>query len=560
MSWLFASLRAHPELALFLSLALGNVLGRIRVGSFQLGGVIGVLIAGILVGQIGIDVSEDLKSTFFLLFLFSIGYKTGPEFFQGLRRSGLPQAALSALLCVVALATAILAARVFGFDVGTAAGLVAGSLTESAALGTAGDAIAKLPLDDLAKQELLTNRTVAFAVTYLVGTLTAVLGLSRLGPRLMRVDLARECEKLEHEMGVVAVEPGVISAYSEHVMRAYDVSAELAPCSVSEFEQRFAEQRIFVERIRRGTRILEGQPEIRMQAGDRVVLSGLREFLVSDANPLRRKEADDRELLDIGVSVVDVVLTERRFAGRPLGELANEVGARGVFLRKLSRAGNELPYTRSIPMQRGDVLTLVGAKTNVARAAEQLGFAEWPTPTTDMRMVGLGIFLGGLVGLPALRLGQIELGLSLAVGVLLGGLGAGWLRSVNRRFGRIPEPALWLFDSLGLTAFLALVGLDAGPQFVEGLRESGLQLIAAGVTVAVIPHVVAILVGRHLFRMHPGIVLGVCAGAGTCAPALAAVQEVAQSKIPTLGYGVSYAVGNVLLALWGSLMVAVLAG
>jgi putative transport protein len=559
MGWVAESLRAHPELALFLTLAVGNLLGRLRVAGMQLGGVIGVLVAGVVVGQIGIDVSNDLKSAFFLLFLFSIGYKTGPEFFRGLRSSGLPQATVTVVLCGVGLLTSYLVARAFGFDAGTASGMLAGALTESAALGTAGDAIAKLPLDEVAKQELLTRSTVAFAVTYLVGLITVAVGLSRVGPRLLRVNLADECAQLEKEMGMVELDAGALSAYLEHVMRAYELPPHHVACTIADFERGFGEERVFVERVRRGARLLEGEQRFQLRAGDRVVLSGRRELLVGGKNPLRECEVDDRELLDIAVTRVDAVLTRRERAGRPLGALAREVGPRGVFLRKLTRSGQELPFTAGTIVERGDVLTLVGSKENVARVVERLGFAEWPTDATDMVVVGLGVALGGLVGIPALHYGGLELGLSLAVGVLLGGLVAGWLRSVDHRFGRIPEPALWLFDSLGLTAFLALVGLDAGPQFVQGLRESGPQLVLAGVVCAATPHTVALLFGRYVLRMHPGVLLGVCAGGGTAAPALAAVQEVAQSKIPTLGYGVSYAVGNVLLALWGSVMVALMA-
>ena len=224
-------------------------------------------------------------------------------------------------------------------------------------------------------------------------------------------------------------------------------------------------------------------------------------------------------------------------------------------MRKLTRAGQELPFTLGTVIERGDVFTVTGVKRHVERVAQEVGFAEWPTSATDMATVSAAIFLGGLIGLPAIAFGKLEIGLSLAVGVLFGGLVLGWLRSVNPRFGRIPEPTLWLFDSVGLTAFLALVGLSAGPDFVRGLKESGMSLVVAGIIVAALPPLVTILVGRYLLKMHPGVLLGVCSGAATSAPALAAVQEVAKSKVPTLGYGVSYAIGNVLLALWGSVMV-----
>ena len=176
-----------------------------------------------------------------------------------------------------------------------------------------------------------------------------------------------------------------------------------------------------------------------------------------------------------------------------------------------------------------------------------------------MVLVAFGIVAGALIGIPALMLGPVEIGLSLSVGVLVGGLVCGWLRSMwPRFFGRIPGPTLWVFESVGLAGFVAVVGLNAGPDFVVGLRTSGPTLIVAGLLTVFVPHLIGVIVGWWGFKMHPGVLLGVCAGAGTATPALAAIQEAAKSAVPTLGYGVSYAVGNVLLALWGTVIVALL--
>jgi putative transport protein len=205
------------------------------------------------------------------------------------------------------------------------------------------------------------------------------------------------------------------------------------------------------------------------------------------------------------------------------------------------------------------VLTLVGPTRRIATAVARLGIPDRATDVTDMVLVAFGIVAGALIGIPALMLGGIEIGLSLSVGVLLGGLVCGWLRSMwPRFFGRIPGPTLWVFESVGLAGFVAVVGLNAGPDFVVGLQTSGPSLLAAGAVTVLVPHLVGVLVGRWVFKMHPGVLLGVCAGAGTATPALAAIQEAAKSPVPTLGYGVSYAVGNVLLALWGTVIVALL--
>ena len=563
MSWIAAALQRHPELAMFLVLALGHAIGRARLGPLRLNVVIGTLLAGVAVGQVGIEVPQALQWAFFLLFLFSIGYKTGPQFFRGLGRGALPQVGLALLLCGTALATAYVVSRVLGFDAGTAAGLLAGALNASAAVGTAGDALARLPLDDGARQALATSVTVAFAVTYVVGLVTSIATLAKIGPWLMGVDLAAECRKFEVESGVDTPEPGVVSTYRHFIARAYAVPESLHGTTAAALEDSFAPARVFVERVRTAQGPIDAEPATSLHAGDVIVLSGRSEVLGDHRNPLHQYEVHDAMLLDIPAVAVDVFLTRRDLASRSLAEisasLGSEVATRGVFVRKITRAGQELPLGPGTIVERGDALTLVGAKKHIERVAERLGSAQWQTGATDMITVAGAIAFGGLIGLPALHIAGVDIGLSLPVGVLLGGLVVGWLRSIHPIFGHVPEPALWLLDSLGLTAFLALVGIGAGPGFVHGLQTSGLVLVVSAILVCFIPNIVTLLVGHYVLRLHPGILLGICAGAGTAPAALAAVQDVANSRVPTLGYGVSYAVGNVLLALWGSVLVALFA-
>lgn len=554
--WIVTSLRAHPELALFLTLALGHGFGRIQFGGFRPGAVLGSLLAGVLVGQLAIPVPEALKNALFLLFLFAIGYSTGPMFFRGLKSTALPQVALTVLLCVTALGTVWGVSRLFGLNAGQAGGLVAGAMTSSGALGTAADSLSKLGLAPEQVAALNASKTVAFAVTYLVGMTLVVWLMSRVAPRLLGVDLAAECRRLEEEMGVKGEDAAGTSAYAPFAARAYEISADEAGRSPAELEALFSGQRVYVERVRREGQMLDEWPaEFALRQGDRVALAGRSEVLASGSHALQAREVHDPQLLDIPVVVVDVVLTRRELAGKTLRELAEYAQARGVFLRRLTRAGVELPWTPGTVIERGDALQLAGARRNIERAAELLGYAEWPTAASDMTAIAVAIVLGGLIGLPALTLGRLDLGLSLFVGVLLAGLVFGWMRSIYPVFGYIPAPALWVFDSFGLTGFLALVGIEAGPGFVQGLTESGVTLLAAGALVVIIPHVTTLLVGHYLLKLHPGILIGVCCGAGTSAPALAAVQEVARSRIPALGYGVGCALGNVLLTLWGGVIV-----
>jgi putative transport protein len=562
VAWLQGILQAHPEIAFFLVLGLGYLLGKVALGGFKLGAVTGTLLAGVIVGQLGVTLPNEVKQCFFLLFLFSIGFRTGPQFFRGLKSDGLAHAGLAAIVATTGLVVGWVVARAFGYDPGTAAGMLAGSLTESAAIGTAMDAIGRLDATEEARKAMVNQIPVAFAVTYLVGMTGAAWVLSQLGPKLMRVNLAEECRKLEEQM--LGRSGHEVSARREFELRAYavDPGSPWIGRTVEELERYAEGMRIFVEQARRRGDIVPAARIGVFAVGDVLAVSGARAMLVE---VLERpggglREVDDRALLDVPADVVDVVFTNADLDGCMLAELARDQGSRGVFLRRITRAGAELGIGPETVVNRGDVLTIVGTAESIARATERLGVADRASDTTDMLVVATSIVAGALIGLPALDIGGVEIGLSLPVGVLLGGLVCGWLRSIRPRwFGRIPSPTLWVFESIGLTGFVAVVGLNAGPDFVAGLKTSGLSLVAAGLLTVSAALLAGIFAGRWLFKMHPGVLLGVCAGACTATPALAAVQETAKSAVPSMGYGVAYAVGNVLLAIWGTVIVALLA-
>ena len=551
MDWLAQSLRQNVEIALFLSIALGYGVGSLRLGGFQLGPVLGTLLAGLLVGQAGIAVPAAMQSAFFLLFLFAIGFRTGPDFFHGLRSSALPQIGLTVLLCVVALGLTWMFAVGLALDAGTAAGLLAGAMTNSTALGTATRAASALGGEGA--EHLANNVATAYALTYFLGTLLVVWFLPAIGPRLMRVNLADACKELERTMGIDVI-PAAGSAGRGVMVRAYRLPQSLAGRTVRAVEELCTSNRVTIERLRRGSALIEVTATTPLETDDVIAIGGRRPAVIESA-VLLGAEVDDPGLLDAPRVSADLVLTNRKFSRSTLGALSEEVGARGVYLLRLRRGGRELPFTRATVVERGDVLTVTGAAANIARVADDIGVAEYPTPATDLTLVAGIIAVGALIGLPTATFGRLELGLSAPVGVLLGGLTLGYLRSVNPRFGRVPEASLWLLESLGLAAFLALAGLGAGPALIDALRTAGPTLVAVGVVIALLPHVATILVGHYGLRLHPGILLGVCAGAGTSAPALSQLEKAAGSRIPTLGYGVACAVGNVLLAFWGTLLI-----
>jgi putative transport protein len=562
IEWTRDVLRDHPELALFLALAAGYLIGQLRIGSFKLGPVVGCLLAGLALGQFGIVIPGVLGTTFFLLFLFAVGYKTGPQFFRSLGRNALPQVILTVLFAVTGLLTTYSVARIFGFDAGTAVGILAGALHSSQAIGTGSDAIGKLALDEQVRRALTTDIAIAYAVTYMVGIFTGIFVLVQIGPWVMRIDLRAECQKLENELGMKKDELGVVSAYKQFVMRAYKVPENMNNRSVAELEASFSPERVFVERVKNDQGVMDADLNLRLLAGDLIVLSGRPKMLGGSNNPLHPYEVEESALLDIPSIAVDYILERKDLRHRTLAEivetLGGEVATRGVYVRKVLRAGEELPLGSKVVLERGDVMTLIGAKRHVDRVAAQLGSVERASHATDLISLCLAIGIGGLIGLPALHLGKLSIGLGLPVGVLLASLVVGWLHSIRPAFSKVPEPVVWLLDSLGLTAFVASIGINAGPGFVHGVRSTGLALLITGAIVCVVPYLLTILAGRYIFRLHPGILLGICAGSGTLSPGLAALQEKAESRVPALGYGVSYAINAVLYTLWGSVIVALL--
>lgn len=559
MDYFVKALQEHQELAIFLTLAIGFLIGKVKIKSFSLGTVVGTLVAGVVIGQLDIKIPAIVKTVFFDLFLFTTGYKVGPQFFRGLKKDAIPQVALTFVLCVTCLIAAFVAAKIFGYDIGTAAGLLAGAFTESTVIGTAGDAINRLSIPASEKAILINNIPVAYAVSYLVGTAFVVWFIPNMGPKLMGINLREEGKRLQAKIsGGEEAEPGVVSAYQDFAVRAYRVTnPKLVNKTVTELEAMPKDVRVFISRIRHDGQIIEPESTTVVYEGDIIAVTTRTGALMERGTEIG-PEVNDRPLIDFPAEHLEVVVTNKVVAGKSVRDLSLLPSAHGVFLKKLVRSGEPMPFSAETMLDRGDVLSLVGAKHDVERVAKDIGYADRPTIMTDMIFVGLGIFLGGLVGLLTVTVGGLPLTLTASGGALIMGLVFGWLRSVHPTFGRIPEPAMWVFDTVGLTTFMAVVGLGAGPSFIAGLQKSGISLVFVGLMVALLPHVTAILFGRYVLKMNPLILLGACTGAGTITAALRAVQEEAQSKLPALGYTVPYAIGNILLTACGPVIVALM--
>jgi len=561
INWFFQTLKQYPEIAIFLSLALGYYFGSFTYKGLGLGAVTATLIAAVIIGQIGITISGPLKPFFFLMFLFAIGYGVGPQFVRGIAQDGIPQAIFAAVVCVFCLAGPYFSAKLAGYDVGSAAGLYAGSQTISASMGLATDAINRLGLSPEETKKILDGMPVAYAVTYIFGTVGSAIVLALLGPALLGIDLEAACKKYEDEHGGKKQLGGPGTAWHQFELRAYRVpeGGRVVGRTVGEAEALAAENRLFVQRVRRGGEISDASLGTVLQAGDIVAIAGRREALVNLVGPAA-EEVNDRELLAVPVEGVDVYVTSKRVDRRPLAELARSEWARGIFLRKITRGGTatDIPVLPNTRLERGDIVTLVGRTQDIAVAAKVLGRADRATDVADVAFIGAAIAIGALVGAMVYKVGSVPLTLSTSGGALIAGLFFGWLRSVHPTFGRIPSPTVWFMNSVGLNVFIAIVGLSSGPKFVAGLQQLGFTLFLWGIVATTLPLIVSMYVGKYLFRFDDAIVLGCVSGARTTTASLGMVTDRAKSQIPGLGYTVTYAVGNTLLTIWGMVIVMLL--
>jgi putative transport protein len=577
-NWFATTLRQYPEVAIFLTLALGYYFGRFTFKGIGLGSVTATLLAGVLIGQIGISISQPLKAFVFLMFLFAVGYGVGPQFVRGVAKDGLPQALFAVVQCVFCLIVPVAICKFIGYDLGYAAGLYSGSQTISAAMGLSTDAINRFGLAADETKRLLDSMPIAYAVTYMFGTVGSAIVIAVLCPVLVRMNLPKACKEYEEKEGGGAKElGGAGSAWHRWEMRAFRVqtNGKVVGLRAIEAEALVPNARVFVLRLRRNGVIEEATADTVLRENDVVAVAGTREALVNIIGERAKlaavasgresvvnagnipTEVDDPDLLSVPVEGVDAYVTSKEVDGKTLAEIAVMPAARGVFLRKIARGATatSIPILPNTKIYRGDILTLVGRTQDTSAAAKMLGVADRPTDIADVAFIGAGIAAGALIGALVWKIGGVPLTLSTAGGALIAGLVLGWLRSTRPFFGRIPSPTVWFMNSVGLNIFIAIVGISAGPGFVNGLKTQGVSLFLWGALATTVPLILGLYVGKYVFRFHDAILLGILSGARTTTASLGLVCDRAQSQIPALGYTVTYAVGNTLLTIWGMVLI-----
>lgn len=564
MEWIGHILRDNPSLAVFLTLGIGFFIGQLKYKSFSLGTVTSVLLVGVLVGQFDIPVPGPLKDVFFLLFLFSIGYSVGPQFFRALKGDGIKQVLFAVVVCGLCLLSVWGVALCMGYNIGEAVGLLAGSQTMSAVIGVGTDTINSLGVSEAEKQQWISIIPVCYAVTYVFGTIGSAYILANLGPWLLGglKKVKAETAELEKKMnyGTANTDPNYIKAMRPVVFRAYKVTDSFfaTPRTIEEIDDYFRQKgkTIYVERLRSGDTVTDVAPgsDLKITLGDEIVLSGRREFVVGDESWIG-PEVFDSDLVDFMAEELEITVASKEFDSMTVDELRRQKFMYGVSIKSISRSGVNVPVLAQVKIGRGDVVTVVGLGREVDEVARRLGYADRRTTKTDLVFVGLGIFIGGLIGSLAIHIGEIPISLSVSGGALIAGLVLGWLRSKHPTFGRLPRSSVWLMDNLGLNMFIAVVGISSGPSFVTGLKEVGSVLFLMGVVATTLPLVLGMIIGRRIFKFPAAINLGCCAGSRTTTASLGAVQDAIGSSLPAMGYTVTYAIGNTLLILWGVVIV-----
>ncbi|WP_430227193.1 aspartate-alanine antiporter [Paraburkholderia tropica] len=552
-------LKSQPEIALFTSLALGYLIGSIRFGPISLGGVCGTLIVALLLGQTGARIAPDLKNIAFALFIFALGFTGGPQFFANIGK-GWRYGLLSIVEIVSVMTLVMIAVVLMKLDAGTAAGLLAGAATESAVIGTASEAIARLGISPEAVGTLQAHIVTAYSVSYLFGLITIVLFTSQVAPLILRVNLRDEAARLFRKLGGDGVlDEGQRLALPPLVGRAFR-AGPAAGIQVAQFEARFGNN-ITVERVLREQRQIDADGQLVLQSGDVVFIAGRRESMV-DASASLGEEVSGEGFTKLLAQRVDVMLTRRDADGLTLAQMRERASAeagRGIYVSAITRLDTTVPALPGTVVRRGDVLTLLGAPSDVKRGAQRLGYVIQQTTKTDFVYLGLGVLVGMLIGRFGLKVGGVSLVLGTGGGCLLSGLLFGWARSHFPVVGSLPSAAAQVLKDFGLATFIAAVGLSAGPDAIKLVREYGLALPLAGILMVLIPGLLSLWIGRMFLKLEAPMLLGAIAGQQCSTPAISALVGVTGNSTPVIGYTITYALSNILLPLMGPVVVGLAA-
>ncbi len=543
-------LHGQPVLTLFLLIGMGYLIGGIRIGSFSLGPVAGVLFAGLFLGHFDFRMDAGAQAVGFALFIFSVGYQAGPRFFDVLRTDGLKYFLLALVVAGTGFTVAVLATKLLSLSPGTSGGLLAGGLTSSPTLAAAQEAIRSgqiKPPEGMAADEMIGNVATGYAITYIFG-LAGLIAIIKLLPKVLGIDLVKEAKILEGED-----ESGAVSKPANVSARIYRVTnEEVTRIPAQQLREQYWDKTSVVRVRRDGEIIKPGQAEGFLQLGDELIILAPVEYFTTTISKFGEEITPEASTAQF-TETAQIVVINKNAIGKSLHEL-NIPMRFGVLLTRVTRMRMEVPLTADFELRKGDILTVVGLHENVDLLGEELGHVEREIAETDMVTFAFGIAIGVVIGLFAVSVGQLSIGLGSAGGLLTSGLVIGYLRSVHPTFGRLPDAARWILMEFGLLLFMAGVGLRAGGNIVETFMAAGPVLVLAGIAVTIIPICVGYFFGRKVLKIHPVLLLGGITGSMTSGAALSVVTNEANSPMPSLGYTGAYAFANVLLTVAGSII------
>jgi len=548
-----------PEIALFLALALGAWIGKFKFGKFQLGSVAGALVISVILSQFGVIIDDGIKGVLFALFIYAVGFESGPQFFSSLGLKSVKEIILAAVLALTAFATVVIMAKIYDLDKGTASGIAAGALTQSAIIGTASSAIDKLGLSASVTQNLQSNVAIGYAVTYIFGSLGAIILCVNVLPWFMRRGLREDAVKAEAELlnSQRNYCPGETSALPELVGRVYK-AGQAAGRTVAQIESLSTFGKITIERIKRNGKIIGLSSNLIIEKDDVLLIVGRRSGIIQIEGTMG-PETNDRDGMDIVIATRDIIISGKEYAEKTIAQLllTNKTLRHGVYFLSLSRGQKSIPLLNSTIVKPGDVVTVYGLDEDIQRLAQSVGPIITVNEKTDFIYHGLGIAAGLLVGLGVVHLGEIPLTLGAGGGALFSGLLFGWYRSRHMVRGNMPTAASGLLRDLGLAGFVAVVGLQSGQQAIHTIAEHGLSIFVVGLVVTVVPLVITMLIGRYILRYdNTAIFAGALSGARSANPAFGEILAKAGNSVPTTPFAITYALANVFLTLLGPLIVA----
>ncbi|MDO6676981.1 MULTISPECIES: aspartate-alanine antiporter [unclassified Shewanella] len=553
-----------PYIALFITLALGYLIGKITIGRFVLGGIAGTLLMGVLIGQFGVQIDPGVKTIFFALFIYAVGYQGGPQFFGALNFKTINILLSAVVMTVTGLITVLVAAKLFSLDSGTAAGLAAGGLTQSAIIGTAGDAISQLGgMTEEAKSLMQTNVAVGYAVTYIFGSLGPILMVSWLIPTFMKWDIREEALKLAEKMsdGKPELAPGEFNAMTDLVSRAYKIPTDsrLIGQDIQTVNGDLLDTAI--EMISRDGQNIEVDKSVVIKAGDILVVTGLRQAIAGHIESAKHEVALPRGTVLIEENR-QLVANDKQLIGKTLAQIKAETNVdtlRGVYVTDVIRGGNSQNISADFIVHKNDIIQVTGSAKDINRIEKGIGKRLVSLFSTDYVLFGLGMVGGLLIGLINFEIAGIPVTIGSGAGCLISGLFVGWLRSRKPNMGSLPLGASNFLRDFGLAVFVGVVGLQAGPQAIDMVKENGLTLLFLGVAVTIIPQIISFFISYYVLKIkNPIEALACVAGGRSANPGFAALLEKAGNATPVFAFTVTYAIANVLLTLWGPIIVGII--